>query len=281
MNTFSKYLLFLIVLISQFSFSQEDVEKHPILTDKFMFVGGLFFPDKSLSFGVDGKAEQREIDLGQSFDVKKYQTTMDLGFQWRFKEKWKLVAEYYQINNVFKAQTKEPIEWEDLVFEGEVEFGAKIGVLRTMVGRTLSRGLKHEFGVGIGFHAMLIDLYLKGEATVIGEDEDITTGFQSVSTNATAPLPNIGIWYYWTPNSRWALTADIDWLYIAFGNFQGGLWDITGGVQYQVVKFFGVGVNYKYFAVDLEVDQGDEPGDWKGAAKVTYNGPMVLVNFNF
>ncbi len=281
MKNHLKYLLVLVVLISQFSFSQEEEKKHPLLTDRFVFVGGAFFPSKTLEFSVNGESIDYDFDLGAAFDLDNYQSTLNLGFQWRFAKKWKLIANYYDISNVYKASLDEPVEWEDYIFDAEIEFGAKVGVLRSLVGRSFSQGLKHEFGAGIGFHIMIISLYLEGQASLIGEDDGIDTDFQSVSTNATAPLPDIGIWYYWTPNSRWALTADVDWLYIAFGNYKGGLWDITGGVQYQIVKFFGVGVNYRYFAVDLEVDQGDDSGNWQGGAKVTYNGPMVMVNFNF
>jgi len=281
MKNHLKYLLVLVALISQFSFSQEEVKKHPILTDKFMFKGGVFFPDKSMVFSVNGESIDHDFDLGKSFDVKDFQRTMDLGFQWRFLKKWKVVADYYNIANVFEAGLSEPLEWEDYTFDANIKFGATIGVLRTLVGRTLSQGLKHEFGVGLGFHGMLISLELEGDATLIGGDNEEKATIQKIATDATAPLPNIGLWYYWTPNSRWALTADLDWLYIAFGNYKGGLWDVTGGVQYQIVKFFGVGVNYRYFAIDLEVDQGDESGNWQGGAKVTYNGPMVMVNFNF
>jgi len=282
MKNSSKYLVILFVLIGQFSFSQEDVKKHPVLTDKFVFVGGIFFPQKTLQFSLNGKLIGDNIDVGKSFDINNYQITMDLGFQWRFAKKWKLVADYYSINNVYNASLDEPLEWGGYKFDAALEFGAKIGVLRSVVGRTLSRGQKHEFGVGLGIHGMLIELYLEGEASLIDDDDDgITSDFQTVSTNATAPLPNIALWYYWTPNSRWALTADLDWMYIAFGNYRGGLWDATGGVQFQVVKFFGVGVNYRYFEIDLEVDQGGDIGDWRGGAKVTFSGPLVMVNFNF
>jgi hypothetical protein len=285
MKNSSKYLVILFVLIDQFSFSQEEVKKHPILTDKFVFVGGVFFPDKSLRFSLNGKLIGDKIEFGKSFDIINYQSTMDLGFQWRFAKKWKLEADFFNINNVANASLDEPLEWGDYKFDASAEFGARIGVLRSIVGRTLSQGPKHEFGVGLGVHGMLIELYLEGEASLIDDDDDdddgISTDFQTVSTKATTPLPNIGIWYYWTPTSRWALTADIDWMYIAFGNYKGGLWDVKGGVQFQVIKFFGVGVNYKYFELDLEVNQGGDIGDWRGNAKVTFNGPMVMVNFNF
>ena len=143
MKNHKKYLLILYVLLGHFSFSQEGVKKHPILTDKFVFVGGVFFPDKSLKFSVNGKIIGDEIDLDKTFDIKNYQSTMNLGFQWRFAKKWKLVADFYNINTVYKAALNEPIRWGDYEFDAEVELGVKIGVLRSVVGRTLSQGLKH------------------------------------------------------------------------------------------------------------------------------------------
>ena len=80
-----KYLLVFVIFIGQFTFSQEEeVEKHPILTDKFLFNAGIFFPDKTLKLRVDGKSVGDEIDWGDNWDLKKYQSTFSIAFDWRF-----------------------------------------------------------------------------------------------------------------------------------------------------------------------------------------------------
>lgn len=291
MKNYSKYLFFLIVLTSQFVLSQEEVEKHPLLTDKFIFTGGVFFPNKTLEIGVDGNINLPDlpdspvtlpggdIDFGENFDINRFQSTFAVGFQWRFAKKWKLFADYFGVYNNWHAELDEPIEWEDVIYQvgAEVKAGANIGVLRSKVGRILSQGAKHELGVSLGAHIMTLSIFVEGEASIVGEDEAVGTEFHKGDLSATAPLPNIGIWYYWSPAPRWMLTADVDWLYIAFGDYQGGLWDLKGGVQFQVVDFFGVGACYRYYGLNLEVDKTD----WNGSLTLNYQGPMLLVNFNF
>ena len=252
-----------------------------MLTDKFVFSGGLFLPTKEVKISINGKSIDNDIDLGKAFNIKRYQSTYNLGFNWRFSRKWKLSADYFRMKNVKVAELKEPIEWEDYIFDGEVEVGIDIGVLRTMVSRIISQGDKHELGVGIGFHVMPISIYIEGDATLIGPDDEVTKDFERQSLSVTAPLPDIGLYYNWAPTSKWFFSADVDFLYIAIGDYKGWLWNFSRGVKYQIVDFFGVGVNYKYYSVDLEVDQGDEVGDWQGSLRVSYSGPMFLVNFNF
>jgi hypothetical protein len=281
MKNHTTYLLFIFLLILQSAFSQEEVKKHPLLTDKFVFNGGLFFPANSIKLSVDGEAIDNEIDFGKSVDIKNYQGTFDLGFEWRFGKKWKLFAEYYQINNTTKAALDEPIKWGDYEFDADVKLGTQVGVLRVMVGWIFWQGPKHEFGVGVGAHGMIFKAFIEGDATLTGPDGSNTTGFNRQSVDGVLPLPDIGLWYIWAPTHRWSLSANVDWLYVSIGEYEGGLWDATGAVQFQVVKFFGVGINYKYYTANLAVNQGNDIGDWRGDVRVTYNGPMVMVNFNF
>lgn len=276
-----KYLLLSFVLIGQFSFSQEDEKKHPLLTDKFVFTGGVFFPDNKVTLGVDGDVLKSVTGFGKTFDIENNQRTADFGFQWRFAKRWKLVAGYFQINNTNTIKPNEPIVWGDYTFDGELKLGTNAGVLRALAGWIFSQGPKHEFGVGLGAHSMIFKAFIEGQGSITGPDGEITTNFSKQAVDAVLPLPDIGIWYYWAPSPRWMLTADIDWLYVSIGEYNGGLWDAKGGVQFQVVKFFGVGVNYRYYTANLDVNKGNDIGDWRGSVRVTYNGPNVMVNFNF
>ena len=276
------FTLIAFLFVSHFSFAQEDAEKHRLLTDKFVFTGGLFLPTKEVKLGVNGEFIDNDIDLGEAFDIKNYQSTYDLGFEWRFSRKWKLSADYFRMKNVKVADLDEPIEWEDYIFDGRVELGIDIAVLRTMVSRIISQGDKHELGIGIGVHIMPVSIYVEGDATLKGPDgSEIEVVGEKQSLSVTAPLPDIGLYYNWAPTSKWFFSADVDFLYIAIGDYKGWLWDFNGGVKYQIVDFFGVGVNYQYYSIDFEVDKGNDVGEWQGSLGVSYSGPMFLVHFNF
>lgn len=273
--------LITFLFISYFSFAQEDVEKHLLLTDKFVFTGGLFLPTKEIKLGVNGASIDNDIDLGKAFNISTYQRTFHLGFDWRFVRKWKLTTDYFNMKNVKVADLDEPIEWGDYIFDGEARVGITVGVLRTMVSRLISQGDKHELGVGLGFHIMPFSAFIEGEASLIGPDGELETDVDRQNLSVTAPLPDIGLYYYWAPTPKWFFSADVDFLYIAIGDYKGWLWDLNAGVKYQIVDFFGVGINYKYYSVDFEVDKGTEIGDWQGSLSVSYSGPLFLVHFNF
>ena len=179
------FTLIAFLFISHFSFAQEDVEKHPLLTDKFVFTGGLFLPNKELRLSVNGEVLDSDFDgdinLGKRFDIEEYQRTFNVGFDWRFSRKWKLSADVFRINtvNVAEIDENDPIEWEDYSFYGSVELGVDISVLRTMVSRILSQGDKHELGIGIGFHIMPVSIYVEGNASLTDPDgEEQETGIQ-------------------------------------------------------------------------------------------------------
>ena len=275
-------LLIVFLFFSHFSFAQEDVVKHPLLTDRFVFTGGLFLPTKEVQISVNGKSIDHDIDLGKAFDIKKYQRTFNFGFDWRFAKKWKLSADVFNVRTLKVAELPEPIEWEDYIFDGRAELEMNLSVIRTMVSRLISTGDKHELGIGIGFHIMPVYIAIEGEAALIDpEDEIYEPEFEKQSVSVTAPLPDVGLYYHWAPTPKWYFGTSVDFLYIAIGDYKGWLWDFNAGVKYQIVDFFGVGINYKYYSVDLEVEQGNEIGEWSGALGLSYSGPLFLVHFNF
>lgn len=301
MKNFTGFLIVTLLFVGHFSYSQkDDGQKHPLLEDNFIFTAGVFFPSKTLKVAVEGSAElppdidipvnlpetpvnlpEGEIDFGENFNISDYQTTFATGFQWRFGKtrKWKLLADYFGIYSRWKATLDEAIEWEDVIYDvdAEVRAGMDLSVIRSRVARVLSKGQQHELGVNLGAHIMVFNAFIEGEGRIAGDDEEAEGEFRRGGVDATAPLPNIGAWYYWAPSNKWLLTADVDWLYIAIGEFQGGLWDLKGGVQYQIIDWLGVGANYRYFSVDFEVDKSN----WKGGLEMVYSGPSLLVNFNF
>jgi hypothetical protein len=274
-------ILIFFLFFNHFSFAQEDVEKHPLLTDRFIFNGGVFFINKDLIISVDGQDPSDEIELGQAFNLKNFNRTSTVGFDWKFAKKWWLSSDFFSFTQVKTIDLDEPIEWEDYTFDGEAKLGVGVGVLKVMVGRVFSQGDKHNLGVGLGAHTMLLDFYIEGEASLEGPDGGIETGIQKGDVSATVPLPNIGLWYNWAPTPKWYFKSSVNWLYIGIGDYKGWLWDLTAGVKYQIVDFFGVGINYKYYSVELEVDKVKNVSTWKGNVHIAYNGPMFLVHFNF
>ena len=271
------FIFLLIVTSSSILFSQEAKEKHAILTDKYQFGIGMFYPSKSIEIGVDRSISipGDDIEFGKAFGFNNSEATLFLGFDWHFSKKWKLSFEYFSLKNSGSRVLTEDIMWEDLIFkEGtNVKAGINYNLYRIYVGRIFSRGQKHEFGGGLGVHAMNVKAFIEGDALT----SEGNHSFEKSRKSITIPLPNLGLWYYYAPNTKWAFTTRLDVFAISIGDFSGSLWDITPGVQYQLFKHVGLALNYRYIKIGAEFDTSD----WKGDVDIIFQGPSFTITGNF
>lgn len=284
------FILFLLVIPFQFTFAQvkndpndketqnkddETIFQHQILKDRFHFEIGMFIPAKEINIGANGTSPDQEFDFGNTFRLNDNESTLFLHIEWYFTKKWKLSIENFSIKNGNTVKLEEDIVWEEIVFkEGtSVKGGFGINLYRVFVGRTFSKGLKHEFGAGIGVHALDTNAFIEGEA-VINETE---IKFERRNVSAIIPLPNIGLWYYYAPNSKWAFIARADWFSLTIGEYSGSLYDISPGIKYQIFKNFGAGIDYRYFYFKANVN-GD---NWNGQFNMGFKGPVLTLHANF
>ena len=49
------------------------------------------------------------------------------------------------------------------------------------------------------------------------------------------------------------------------------------GVDFQVLEHLGIGLNYQYFELDVDVKKSS----WRGAAEVTFDGLFAYLSFNW
>ena len=277
-----KIILFLIAffLVNNFSFSQEiddtpKEDKHPILSDKFMFNTGVYFSTKFLKIGVNGEGPHEIIDLNKAFDLNANEATFFFNFHWRFTKKWSLSSEYFSIRNGNKWELEEDIPWGDVTFKKGSNVRVKFGLdmYRIFIGRSILQRQHHEFGVGLGVHDLQIGASITGDAYI--NDSDFN--FEKKSISANAPLPNLGFWYFYAPNSKWGLSYKLDWFGITVGEYFGSLWNIAPAVNYQLFKHIGVGLSYRYFKFTAKVNKTN----WNGRFDMIFQGPLFSISGNF
>jgi len=188
---------------------------------------------------------------------------------------WSVSAEYFGVKDTNSATLEEDIEWDDVVYNAgaDIKGGFSLRLYRILIGRTITKGLKHEFGAGLGVHALDIESFIEGLVLI----DKLESNFERRSVSAVAPLPNIGVWYFYAPNTKWMYTARVDWFGITVGDYSGNMWNLAPGVNYQFHKNVGVGLQYRYFDVVLRVDKTD----WDGRISLIYHGPLLTVNANF
>ncbi|MDC9723325.1 MAG: hypothetical protein PSN34_11245 [Urechidicola sp.] len=278
-----------IILISSLtSYSQEnDTEKnsvteskeqHPILSKRFIANAGLFIPTKTLEVRIDGASENEIINFTEAFDFNRSESTFAANFMWRFSrnKKWSLSVEYFGVKSNHNVMLEDEIEWEDATYPVgvSVDAGFRINMYRIFFGRSIVQKQNHELGGGLGVHAMDIRTFIEGSAFL---GDAVTPTLERKSVSVVAPVPNIGFWYYYTPNDKWALTARVDWFAITIDKYGGSLWNLAPGVKYQVFKNVGVGLNYRYIKTSIDVDETN----WHGDVDLIFQGPLFTLSGNF
>jgi len=267
-------LLFFFLGINHIIVSQDE-GRHPILDDKFYVEVGAFFPSKDIELGANGESDNGDIDFGETFDFNDNQTTFFANAEWRWNKKWRLTGEYFAVNNAARAELDEDIVFEDITFEKGtfVRAGVEFALFRVFVGRLISSGQKHSLGAGLGIHAMNVGAFIEGEVKTDVRDKQ----FEKRNVSALVPLPNIGAWYHWAPNKKWALMARLDWFGISIDQYSGGLWNLAPGVKYQIIKNLGVGIDYRMLFLNARV----KTDNWDGNFEMNFAGPLLTVHANF
>ena len=268
-------LALLSITQSDLVLAQASSTYHPFLTDKFHVSAGVFFPNQDFELQADGVIPGDDIDFDQTVGIDDSKSTAALSMRWNFGEKWSFWGQWWSTDTSGSKVLNEDVEWEDLVFKQGTNVGAgvKNTVVRAFFGRKFSLGPQHEFGAGLGIHWLEIDAFIEGQAFI----NDAESGFQRGSVSSGAPLPNIGGWYYFSPSSRWLLSARLDWLSASIGDYKGSLWNSAVGVNFQMFEHMGIGLSYNAFQLDVDVDKSD----WRGKAKISYHGPFLAITANW
>lgn len=252
-------------------------DTHPQLTSKFIVQGGTFLPRVDFKAGVDAGAiiENPDFDLEGQLGVSNKDTLISGNFDWRFTPKWSVHLQYFEVGRSGTAVLQEDVDFGDVIFEQgtSISAGTNSTVLRAFFGREFSKKEDRSYGIGAGLHRLSVNLSLSGDIIVNGVQEVNQT--RAVGT--TAPLPNIGAWYAWSPSPKWLLSARTDWLAASIGDYNGGLLNMAVGVDYQLSKHLGIGAKYQLIRLSLDVDKPE----WTGNVELEYQGAYIYLSANW
>ncbi len=282
MNYRQNFALGALILLSVPSaLLAQEYEFHPMISDNFTASLGAMKSSNSFEFRADPIAEPQpfapDIDFGDSLGVSSTSTFFNGQLRWKFgkSKKWSLSGQYFSNNATGNSTLEEDIEWEGIIFrEGTfAEAGVKLAVTRAFIGRSFFKNKQNDFGLGVGIHNLDLSAYIEGEVIV----NDETTGRQKEEVSASQILPNIGGWYNFSPARRWLLHARVDWISAKIGKYDGGLWNVSAGVNYQAWRHVGFDLSWQYFNLHVDVDKSD----WYGGVNMTYSGPVLAVTFGW
>ena len=253
--------------------AQETANLHPNMNSKFTLSIGVFYPEREYGISVDGNLGIPDTDVNVDGGLESSQRdplfTADFG--WKFTERWSLNLQRFTADKKTARSLSEQVEWEDVIYEvgADVLLRTNMAVTRLFFSRDFLKSEGHYLGIGAGIHALDLGVAIEGQATL----DDQSTEFRRESVNVAVPLPNLGIWYRYSPSKKWLLEARVDWLDVSFDEVSGSLTDLRLSANYAFTEHFGIGISYQHFSIDADISKNN----WLGAMDIAYTGPGLNV----
>ena len=245
------------------------VPEHPALLDKFYFGAGVFFPKTTTQAQLDSSrlGVGTNIDFEQSLDMARSKTVPSFFGRWRFGERWRLDAEYFELNRTGERVLDRDVQWGELVFPAGSGVTSQFDFsdLRVSVGYAFFRTADKELGVGFGLHLASYDVRLSTR-TQGSDGEDVL-----------APLPVLSIYGQFALTDRWAVGSRLDRFSLSYDKYDGSLTSLGLDLTYQPFRHVGFGAGYRGLFIRMDAE-GDRA---MLRFRQTFEGPLLFVNASF
>lgn len=247
-----------------------------LLADPFQLSLGTFILDFDPTLRLDGAAGTgTPVDWRRTFgggDLTRFR----IDGSWRFHDRHKLRAGWFNYSRTRLAVIDQEISWGDEVFlvDSEVQSEFDFDVYQLGYEYAFRRRESYELAASIGVHVTDLSASLSARGSIEGG----VPGEASAETgSATAPLPVIGLGVLWAlPNDLW-LNALAQYFYLSVGDYEGRIQDYRLALTWQPQKWLGVGIGYDYFSLNVDADRPR----FTGKLEWTYSGPMLFYSASF
>jgi hypothetical protein len=246
-----------------------DIPLNPALQDKFFFALGAFFPQTNTQAQLISNATGigTTVDFEESLDMPRQKTVPTFIARWRINNRWRLDAEYFELNRASVRTIDREINWGDQTFPVNAQVASEFDFadLRVSIGYSFFKRPDKELGVGLGFHVATYDVGLSG-ANIGSQEEDVL-----------APLPVLSLYGQFALTERWSLGMRLDRFSLSYDKFDGSLTSLGLDLLYQPFRTVGFGLGYRALAIRADVE-----GD-RATLKMrqTFEGPMVFMTVSF
>lgn len=245
------------------------IPSHPALQDRFYFAAGAFLPRSTTSVQVNSNTlgVGTDVEFEHSLGMQESKTVPDLYGRYRFGNRWRVEAEYFELNRNGQRTIDRDIQYGDKVFPVNAQVSSKFDFadVRISVGYSFFRTVDKEIGVGLGAHVASYDVSLTANA--LGTE----------AKNVTAPLPVVTGYGQFALTERWAVGARLDWLSLSYDKYEGKIAAMGLDVLYQPFRHVGFGAGFRSLYIDAKVKNTDRTAQFRQ----TLQGPLAFVNVSF
>lgn len=249
--------------------SVEVIPRHPLLSDDLVFMLGVFYPRSTTAAALTPSAGGTGaiVNFEDALALDKRSVAANVGMFWRASENWNVNLEYFEVTRDATRTLAQTVEWGDTIYTvgTTVNSGFDFSDLRVSAAYSFFRRQDKELSVGLGLHVAGIKSSLSA------------SGVGAESADVTAPLPVLNVYSMFALTNEWALDVRADWLSLNYDNYSGDVRNVAINALYQPWDNIGFGLGVRNLVIDIAMDDAD----WRGQARLVFQGPTVFMTVSF
>lgn len=249
---------------------------HP-LDDSFYVSLGTYIMSQDTTVRLDGKDGETgtSVDWDRTF-ADGTLTRFRLDAQWRFAERHKLRALWFNSERSDSRTIDEEVEWggETFPVDARVKGDISYDIYQLAYEYAFLRRESYELSASVGAYYAEFEASLS--ATITNPDGTTQRNARG-SASADLPLPVIGLRGQWVFPHDLSLDVSGQWFSLSIDQYSGNLQDYRATLTWQPRRWLGIGVGYDWFQAHGDVDDRNFEGnlDW------TFQGPMIYYSASF
>jgi len=235
------------------------------LPDRFMIRGGYLYV-----FGADTNViANGPAGFGANINFNRTlggETTYN-GFRadaaFRFNERHSLGFSYYRVLRNANRTISDDLTVENITVAAGayVTSSLNFDLWRLFYNYSFYRNEKVELGLSPSVYMARMRFNVAGTASCSGTlpsctGQPVVAGF--ASEQLTVPLPSLGGYLNYHITPKLMSQVRLDWFYLAVGeNFTGGMLEFYAGLEYRLVKHFGLVASYDRLQANVDLNKAN------------------------
>jgi long-subunit fatty acid transport protein len=238
--------------------------------DRFVLTAGAYDPDIDSSIRLDSSL----IDLGTPLDLESDLSLEDsdtvpyVTALWRITNRFGLEASYFELERSASSTLGIDVTFGDETYLLSTDVASEFDTTFAELSLRFSFIMTEKFDVSASLGAY----YLSLDASI--EEQ---TGGNREAEEAEAPLPVVGASFKYKVIPSLTLSVGGKYFGIEIDDIDGSLVNYGAGIQWDPIKFLGIGLAYEYFELDAESENSDFLGDFN----MEYKGPRAYLALRF
>jgi hypothetical protein len=243
-------------------------------------VGGMIADfDTSVSFSLNGAAGI-SINAEELLGLESQVNTFRADGAWRFGKRKRNTFDftYAAYDRDATGTAERDIDLGDI---GTIEAGARMDtvfnfdIIRGTYTYAFFQDKRIRLAAGLGVYVLPLEYGL-----TVTPLNGVPQGYDK--TDSVLPLPALAFRGQYRITPKFYAYTDLDFMYLEIGDFSGQLVDLRLGVEYQIWRYFGLGLGYNVMDINVSASKAnDYVGEFVGDIDVGFGGLMLYGKFSF